>query len=54
VGDHAGFLEGLRAERESFDALCKILKSEQACLVKSDVDSLLELAPLKSERVDRL
>jgi flagella synthesis protein FlgN len=54
VTDHARFVEGLRAERESFHALCKILKSEQACLVKSDVDSLLELAPLKSERVDRL
>jgi flagella synthesis protein FlgN len=54
VGDHAGFVAGLRAERESFHALCKLLESEQACLVKGDVDSLLEIAPLKSERVDRL
>jgi flagella synthesis protein FlgN len=54
VVDRAGFVTGLRAERESFRALCKILASEQACLVKSDVDSLLEIAPLKSERVDRL
>jgi flagellar biosynthesis protein FlgN len=54
MGDHAGFVAGLRAERESFHALCKVLESEQACLVKGDVDSLLEIAPLKSERVDRL
>ena len=52
--DRAGFVAGLRAERESFRALCKLLESEQACLVKGDVDSLLEIAPLKAEQVDRL
>jgi flagellar biosynthesis protein FlgN len=54
VGDHAGFVAGLRAERDAFHALCKILANEQSFLVKGEVDSLLELAPLKAEQVDRL
>lgn len=52
--DHSGFVAGLRAERESFRALCQLLESEQACLVKSDVDGLLQLTDRKSDQVDRL
>jgi flagellar biosynthesis protein FlgN len=54
VTDHSGFVSGLRAEREAFHALGKLLESEQACLVQSDLDGLLKLAGLKSEQVDRL
>ena len=52
--DHAGFVAGLRAEHESFRALCQLLESEQVCLVKSDVDGLLQLTDQKSTHVDRL
>jgi len=54
VTDHSGFVAGLRAEREALRALCQLLESEQACLVKSDIDGLLELTGMKSEQVDRL
>jgi flagella synthesis protein FlgN len=54
MSDHAGFVAGLRAERETFHALCEILQSEQACLVNSDVDGLLQLTQVKSEKVDAL
>jgi flagella synthesis protein FlgN len=54
VSDHSGFVADLRVERETFRALCQLLESEQACLVKSDVDGLLQLTDMKSEKVDRL
>jgi flagellar biosynthesis protein FlgN len=54
MSDHAGFVKGLRAERETFHALCEILQSEQACLVNSDIDGLLQLTSVKSEKVDAL
>ena len=54
MSDHSGFVAGLRAEREAFGALCQLLEGEQACLVKSDVDGLLRLTQLKSEKVERL
>ena len=52
--DHSGFVTGLRAERDAFRALCQLLESEQACLVESDIEGLLQLTSVKSERVDRL
>ena len=52
--DHSGFVAGLRAERDAFRALCQLLESEQACLVESDIEGLLQLTGAKSERVDRL
>jgi flagella synthesis protein FlgN len=54
VSDHSGFVAGLRMERDAFGALCQLLESEQACLVRSDIDGLLQLTSAKSERVDRL
>jgi flagellar biosynthesis protein FlgN len=54
VIDQSGFVAGLRAERDAFRALCKLLESEQACLVRGDVQALLELTKAKSEKVDQL
>jgi flagellar biosynthesis protein FlgN len=54
VIDQSGFVAGLRAERDAFRALCQLLESEQACLVESDIEGLLQLTGAKSERVDRL
>jgi len=54
VNDHSVFVAGLRAERDAFGALCRLLESEQTCLVRSDIEGLLQLTGAKSERVDRL
>ena len=52
--DHVAFVTGLRMEHQAFHSLCNLLESEQACLVRSDVEGLFELTRLKSEQVDRL
>jgi flagella synthesis protein FlgN len=52
--DHAAFVAGLRAERESFEALRKILQSEQTFLVQSDVEGLIELTAHKWAQVEQL
>lgn len=52
--ERAAFLADLQAEVAAFEALCRVLDSEQACLLRSDADALLALTELKSREVDRL
>jgi flagella synthesis protein FlgN len=52
--DRAAFVEGLRAERDAFREFCDLLQAERACLLRSDVEALLDITRRKSERVDHL
>jgi len=52
--DCAAFVEGLRAERDGFREFRDLLQAERACLLRSDVEALLEITRQKSERVDHL
>lgn len=47
-------VEEVEAEVYAFGELCRILLAEQACLLRNDVDALLELAEIKSRTVERL
>ena len=44
----------LRAENQALREFHGILLNEQACLVESDVDALLQITQLKSDKVDLL
>jgi flagella synthesis protein FlgN len=48
------FVAGLRAERDAFLEFRDLLQTERACLLRSDVDALLDVTRRKSEQVDRL
>lgn len=54
MSDRAAFVANLRAERHAFREFCQVLEAEQACLLRSDVDALLQITQLKSSKVDRL
>jgi flagella synthesis protein FlgN len=52
--DRPAFVASLRAERAAFGEFCQILEAEQASLQRSDVEELLRITQLKSDKVDRL
>jgi flagella synthesis protein FlgN len=54
MSDRAAFVASLRAEHQTFRDFCQVLEAEQACLLRSDVDALLQVTELKSSKVDRL
>ena len=52
--DRAAFVASLRAERTAFGEFCQLLEAEHASLQRSDVEELLKITQLKSDKVDRL
>jgi flagellar biosynthesis protein FlgN len=54
MADHAAFAAGLRAEHQTVREFCQVLEAEQASLLRSDVEALLQITQLKSSKVDRL
>jgi hypothetical protein len=52
--DRAAFVASLRAERRAFGEFCQLLEAEYASLQRSDVEELLKITQLKSDKVDRL
>jgi len=54
MSDRAAFVASLRAEHQTLGEFCQVLEAEQACLLRSDVDALLQITQLKSSKVDRL
>ena len=52
--DRSAFIDGLRAERDAFREFRDLLEAERACLLRSDVDALLDVTRRKSEQVGRL
>ena len=54
AADRSAFVEGLRSERDAFREFCDVLQSERACLLRADVEALVQVTQQKSERVDRL
>jgi flagella synthesis protein FlgN len=54
VGSAPSFLARLSAERDLFAQFLQTLQAEQACLLRADVEGLLDLAQAKSAQVDSL
>ena len=54
MSQHTDFVANLRAENQALREFHAILLDEQACLVDSDVDALLQITQLKSDKVDLL
>jgi flagella synthesis protein FlgN len=47
----AGFIADLRSEAGTFEDFLELLRAEQAALADRDVDALVRLAQVKSERI---
>jgi len=54
VSHHTDLAANLRAENQALREFHAILLNEQACLVDSDVDALLQITQLKSDKIDLL
>jgi flagella synthesis protein FlgN len=52
--DRSAFVASLRAEREAFGEFCQVLEAEHGCLLRSDVDALLQITRIKTDKIDRL
>ena len=52
--DRAAFVASLRAERTAFGEFCQLLEAEHASLQRSNVEELLKITQIKSDKVDRL
>jgi flagella synthesis protein FlgN len=51
VGEASDFVAGLLAERRAFNEFVELLQTEQETLQRGDVDRLVSLAQLKSDKV---
>ena len=54
AANRIAFVSSLRSELSAFRELHQVLKAEQDCLLRSDVDGLLELTEAKSKHIERL
>jgi flagella synthesis protein FlgN len=54
VPDRAAFVAALGTERAGYEALCEILRAEQAGLERGDVDAVQALTERKSRQVEEL
>jgi len=52
--ERSAFVSGLRAELSGFRELQQILRAEQECLLRADVDALLKLTEVKSRQIELL
>ena len=52
--DRSAFAASLSAEHQAYREFYEILDAEHACLLRSDVDALVQLTQLKSNKGDRL
>src|ERR1700687_3350057 len=52
--DRSAFVASLRAERQAFGEFCEVLEAEHACLLRSDVEALLQITRIKTDKIDRL